>query len=203
MASKPRGDVTRSLKQGCQWPHKKRTYVLKKIKTTIKQVWAILATSKGQSQNNIPSIVLFLTLYPPQCLGHALNSDHSENLQTWTSHVTSHFCVVSGIKPNWWIQNSSGTASFRSMHLTTTKSKSSSWSCCLNSSVRVQVWIGGFTNPKGLAPTYCLTEISRKLNQNDENWTGGRVQNFTMYIDPSLICSICSPLALYPLPHFS
>ena len=94
-------------------------------------------------------MVLFLTLYPPQCLGHVLNSDHSENLQTWTSHVTSHFCVVSGIKPNWWIQNSSGTASFRSMHLTTTKSKSSSWSCCLNSSVRVQVWIGGFTNPKG------------------------------------------------------
>lgn len=56
--------------------------------------------SSGRSDTfigNLPSIVLVRVLYVPHFLEHTDHCDHSENLHSWTSHVTEHACVTSGI----------------------------------------------------------------------------------------------------------
>ena len=42
----------------------------------------------------------------------------------------------------------------------------------------IQDLLGG-ANPRG-ASTYYFAKICQKLHENEENWTGERVQNFTM-----------------------
>ena len=38
----------------------------------------------------------------------------------------------------------------------------------------------GGANPKEGKPAYYLDKIAQKLHDNEENWTKGRIQNFTM-----------------------
>ena len=191
----------------------------KKIKTATKQLWAILATSKGQSQNNIPSMVLFLTLHPlppPQCLSLALNSNLTfhgsvpdsvpRSAWAWHSNLTFHSSVPDSV-PSTVSWARAELRPFRELadldltrdvtllrrlrHQTELVDTELLWHCvfpvhashnCKQQKHLMDVFEFEFEFkfglvdlpiPKDLAPTYYSAKISRKLNQNDENWTGG------------------------------
>ena len=83
LALKPRGDVTRSPKQGYQWPHKKDSCPPKFIKKTKKLPLLFISTK----------FILFQT----RAVFQKLKNNCVVKLDRWNKHLSSSFCHSDGV----------------------------------------------------------------------------------------------------------